>query len=72
MILTPQVISYRSIPLCSRCQEIRRRRRLSPLLCLLAGGVMLVLVRDTKQHGGPMLALGPAAWRKFADRLKRS
>jgi len=32
-----------------------------------------VAVRDTKHNGsGPELRFGPAAWRKFADQLKRS
>ena len=32
-----------------------------------------VLVRDTKQDTtGPVLRFSPAAWRRFADQLKRS
>jgi hypothetical protein len=32
-----------------------------------------VLVRDTKQDGtGPALRFAPAAWRRFADQVKRS
>jgi hypothetical protein len=32
-----------------------------------------VAVRDSKQDGtGPMLRFSPVAWRKFADRVKRS
>jgi Domain of unknown function (DUF397) len=32
-----------------------------------------VLIRDTKQDGtGPVLRFTPAAWRSFADRVKRS
>lgn len=32
-----------------------------------------VLVRDTKQdEAGPVLQFSPAAWRRFADRVKRS
>lgn len=32
-----------------------------------------VLVRDTKNHGhGPVLRFSPDAWRRFADRVKRS
>ena len=32
-----------------------------------------VAVRDSKQDGtGPMLRFPPVAWRKFADRVKRS
>jgi len=33
----------------------------------------MVLVRDTKDHGhGPVHRFTPAAWRKFADKVKRS
>ncbi len=33
----------------------------------------VVLVRDTKAHErGPVLAFSPAAWRRFADQVKRS
>jgi Domain of unknown function (DUF397) len=31
-----------------------------------------VLVRDTKDRPGPVLRFSPAAWRRFADRVKRS
>ncbi len=32
-----------------------------------------VLVRDTRQDGaGPVLRFSPAAWRTFADRVRRS
>jgi hypothetical protein len=32
-----------------------------------------VLVRDTKQdRTGPVLRFSPAAWRRFADQVKRS
>lgn len=32
-----------------------------------------VLVRDTKDDGhGPVLRFSPEAWRRFADRVKRS
>jgi hypothetical protein len=31
-----------------------------------------VLVRDTQDRTGPVLALSPAAWRRFADLVKRS
>ena len=32
-----------------------------------------VLVRDTRQdEAGPVLRFSPAAWRRFADRVKRS
>ena len=29
-----------------------------------------VLVRDTKDRDGPMLQVSPAAWQRFADRIK--
>ena len=29
-----------------------------------------VLVRDTKDRKGPVLRVSPAAWRRFADRVK--
>ena len=39
----------------------------------VAGRGNRVLVRDTKQDGvGPALRFSPAAWRRFADRVKRS
>jgi hypothetical protein len=31
-----------------------------------------VLVRDTKDRQGPVLRVSPAAWRRFADEVKRS
>ncbi len=31
-----------------------------------------VLVRDTQDRAGPVLTMSPAAWRRFADRVKRS
>jgi hypothetical protein len=31
-----------------------------------------VLVRDTTDRTGPVLAFGPATWRRFADQVKRS
>jgi hypothetical protein len=31
-----------------------------------------VLVRDTQDRTGPVLQFSPAAWRVFADRVKRS
>jgi len=31
-----------------------------------------VLVRDTKDRTGPVLRFSPAAWRRFADQVKRS
>lgn len=39
----------------------------------VAGRGSRVLVRDTKQDGaGPMLRFSPAAWRRFAEQVKRS
>lgn len=39
----------------------------------VGGGKGTVAVRDTKQADrGPVLVFGPAAWRRFADRLKSS
>jgi hypothetical protein len=32
-------------------------------------GTDLVLVRDTKDHPGPVLRFTPAAWKRFADRI---
>jgi hypothetical protein len=31
-----------------------------------------VLVRDTKDRTGPVLRFSPAAWRRFAEQVKRS
>ncbi len=31
-----------------------------------------VLIRDTKNNSGPVLRFTPAAWRTFADQIKRS
>jgi hypothetical protein len=31
-----------------------------------------VIVRDTKDRTGPVLAFTPDAWRRFADQLKQS
>jgi hypothetical protein len=31
-----------------------------------------VLVRDTQDRTGPVLRFPPAAWRRFADQVKRS
>ena len=31
-----------------------------------------VMVRDTKDRPGPVLRFTPAAWRRFADQVKRS
>jgi Domain of unknown function (DUF397) len=30
------------------------------------------MVRDTKNRGGAMLRLTPAAWRRFANQVKRA
>ncbi|HLK74074.1 MAG TPA: DUF397 domain-containing protein [Streptosporangiaceae bacterium] len=41
--------------------------------CIEVGDADAVLVRDTKQEGqGPVLRFTPGAWRRFADRVKRS
>jgi hypothetical protein len=31
-----------------------------------------VLIRDTQDRTGPVLKFTPGAWRRFADRVKRS
>jgi len=31
-----------------------------------------VLVRDTQDHTGPVLKVSPAAWKSFAEQVKRS
>jgi hypothetical protein len=31
-----------------------------------------IMVRDTKNRGGAMLRLTPAAWRRFANQVKRA
>jgi Domain of unknown function (DUF397) len=36
----------------------------------IAHDASCVLVRDTKDHTGPVLRFSPAAWRRFADRLR--
>jgi hypothetical protein len=38
----------------------------------VAGQASSVLVRDTKDRSGPVLRFTPGAWRRFADRVKRS
>ena len=38
----------------------------------VAGGTRRVLVRDTQDRTGPVLRFAPAAWRSFADQVKRS
>jgi hypothetical protein len=41
--------------------------------CVEVGGVApVILVRDTKDRPGPVLRFSPAAWRRFADRVKLS
>jgi hypothetical protein len=40
--------------------------------CVEVGNVSRVLVRDTKDANGPVLKFAPAAWRRFADEVKRS
>jgi uncharacterized protein DUF397 len=38
----------------------------------VAGHAYCVLVRDTRKRTGPVLRFSPAAWRRFADQVKRS
>jgi hypothetical protein len=38
----------------------------------VAGHGSRVLVRDTQDRSGPVLRISPAAWRRFAGRMKRS
>jgi len=38
----------------------------------VAGGTRRVLIRDTQDRTGPVLRFAPAAWRSFADQVKRS
>jgi Domain of unknown function (DUF397) len=40
--------------------------------CVEVGQAGRVLIRDTKDRGGPMLAVSPATWRELVDRLKAS
>jgi hypothetical protein len=40
--------------------------------CVEVGNVDRVYVRDTEDRSGPVLRLSPAAWRRFADQVKRS
>jgi hypothetical protein len=42
--------------------------------CIEVGqATRIIAVRDTKQNGtGPVLRFTPAAWRRFADQVKRS
>jgi hypothetical protein len=32
----------------------------------------MIAVRDSKDREGPVLRVSPAAWRRFADRVKKS
>ena len=38
----------------------------------VSGALRGVLVRDTKDRAGPVLGFTAEAWRRFADRVKRS
>lgn len=40
--------------------------------CVEVASTDVVLVRDTTDRTGPVLAYSTAAWRRFADRVKRS
>jgi hypothetical protein len=40
--------------------------------CVEVGKADRVLVRDTQHRTGPVLRFSPAAWRRFADQVKRS
>ena len=40
--------------------------------CVEVGKGDRVLVRDTKDRFGPVLRFSPAAWRRFADQVKRA
>jgi hypothetical protein len=40
--------------------------------CVEVGNADRVLVRDTQDRTGPVLRFSPAAWRRFADQVKRS
>ena len=40
--------------------------------CVEVGNADRVLVRDTTDRTGPVLRFTPGAWRRFADRVKRS
>jgi hypothetical protein len=40
--------------------------------CVEVGNADRVLVRDTQDRTGPVLRLSPAAWRRFAEQVKRS
>jgi Domain of unknown function (DUF397) len=40
--------------------------------CVEVGKADRVLVRDTTDRTGPVLAFSPSAWRRFAGQVKRS
>jgi uncharacterized protein DUF397 len=40
--------------------------------CVEVAACDRVLVRDTKNESGAVLRFTPAAWRRFADQVKRS
>ena len=40
--------------------------------CIEVASDGAVMVRDTTDRTGPVLRLSPAAWRRFADQVKRS
>lgn len=40
--------------------------------CIEVASDSAVMVRDTTDRTGPVLRLSPAAWRRFADQVKRS
>jgi hypothetical protein len=40
--------------------------------CVEVASRDVVLVRDTSNRTGPVLAFSTAAWRRFADQVKRS
>lgn len=40
--------------------------------CIEVASTDTVLVRDSKDRTGPVLRFSPAAWRRFADQMKRS
>jgi hypothetical protein len=38
--------------------------------CVEVAAIGHVLIRDTKDRGGPVLAFRPETWRRFADQVK--
>jgi hypothetical protein len=40
--------------------------------CVEVGNADRILVRDTRDQAGPVLAFSAAAWERFADQVKRS